>query len=617
MASMDVVALKDTESANHKQDRRTYKLDGIHILGWYGGTEAALLATVTLQPPTITVHNEEKLFVEVNNPNTGVTDSNGNPVTVSIRLLVKGLSSGTEHYINVEDASQPIILDDITSSGNTNGHFGSRRFDDMTTELDNGFIPGENIEVQAVAFSTSTLVNTAYSNKVTTNSLFESIADLLDATGASGTDKVLETAYIGNIRHLENLDAYVSNLKSKETNDTGESYELFSISAAKQTTDFSWNTFKEKTNNDSTTVYYSSTKGNVFSPSTHTTAQSYYPIEPDYALTYDGQGHSISGVTAKDVDDAGLFGKTSYVTAISNLELLDFSISGTSSAGALAGTLNGCTVTNALARNSTNTATNIITAPTAGGLIGDMSGTVQYSAAAVIVTGSTTAGGLVGTASGSITGCYSGGHTARGSYNEWVKNNTHPYDVTGGTVGGLVGTYTGSASTTIENSYSTCSVSGTTAGGFAGSASGSITNCYATGLVDGTTKYAFLGSGGAILSGNYYYRVINEVPNAKEGDKEPMEPYPSAGEVSSHLSSVKPIDLNADSYNKFVGAWDDWNPARAYDSSLVQYYSGRYTLRTVDELSNTTFRPANYWNQLFVKTHYGDWPSPEVFFINE
>ena len=135
----------------------------------------------------------------------------------------------------------------------------------MTTELDNGFIPGENIEVQAVAFSTSTLVNTAYSNKVTTNSLFESIADLLDATGASGTDKVLETAYIGNIRHLENLDAYVSNLKSKETNDTGESYELFSISAAKQTTDFSWNTFKEKTNNDSTTVYYSLTKGIVFS----------------------------------------------------------------------------------------------------------------------------------------------------------------------------------------------------------------------------------------------------------------------------------------------------------------------------------------------------------------
>jgi hypothetical protein len=65
-----------------------------------------------------------------------------------------------------------------------------------------------------------------------------------------------------------------------------------------------------------------------------------------------------------------------------------------------------------------------------------------------------------------------------------------------------------------------------------------------------------------------------------------MEPYPSAGEVSSHLSSVKPIDLNADSYNKFVGAWDDWNPARAYDSSLVQYYSGSYTLRTVDELNS-------------------------------
>ena len=613
----DVLALRDTESANHKQDRRNWN---DHILGWYGGTEAALLATATLQPPTITVYNEEKLFVEVNNPNTGVTDSNGNPVTVSIRLLVKGLSSGIEHYINVEDASQPIILDDITSSGNTNGHFGSRRFDDMTTELDNGFIPGENIEVQAVAFSTSTLVNTAYSNKVTTNSLFESIADLLDATGASGTDKVLETAYIGNIRHLENLDAYVSNLKSKETNATGESYELFSISAAKQTTDFSWNTFKEKTNNDSTTVYYSSTKGNVFSPSTPTTAQSYYPIEPDYALTYDGQGHSISGVTAKDVDDAGLFGSTSNVTAISNLELLDFSITGTTSAGALAGTLNGCTVTNALARNSTNTATNIITAPTAGGLIGDMSGTVQYSAAAVVVNGSTTAGGLVGTASGPITGCYSGGHTASGSYNEWVKNNAHPYDVTGGTVGGLVG----SSSAAISNSYSTCSVSGTRAGGLAGTVSGSVIDCYATGLVKGTSsQYALIGEDSLPTgsSGNFFYRVINEVPstkaNAKEGDKEPMLPVSGYELNASNITNIQPIDLNADSYNKFVGAWDDWNPARAYDSSLVQYYSGSYTLRTVDELNSAVPTGYENWNQLFVKTHYGDWPSPEVFFINE
>jgi hypothetical protein len=86
---------------------------------------------------------------------------------------------------------------------------------------------------------------------------------------------------------------------------------------------------------------------------------------------------------------------------------------------------------------------------------------------------------------------------------------------------------------------------------------------------------------------------------------------------AANITNIQPIDLNADSYNTFVGAWDDWNPARAYDSSLVQYYSGSYTLRTVDELNSAVPTGYENWNQLFVKTHYGDWPSPEVFFINE
>ena len=193
---------------------------------------------------------------------------------------------------------------------------------------------------------------------------------------------------------------------------------------------------------------------------------------------------------------------------------------------------------------------------------------------------------------------------------------------TGATAGGLVGTFSG---TTIKNSYSTCSVSGTTSGttvgGFAGSAGGTIENCYATGLVSGSTaQFAFLGSGNAALSGNYYYRGINEVPstkpNAKEGDTEPMLPVSGYELNAANMAKIKPFDLNADSYNDFVGPWNSWNPARAYDAALVQYYSGSYTLRSVDELNPTV--PSGYedWNQLFVKTHYGDWPSPEVFFIN-
>jgi prepilin-type N-terminal cleavage/methylation domain len=613
----DFTTVMSKAGEENKSARRTYEAGGNSILGWYGGTGVAELPTIKLKAPTISVKNAEKLYVEVeDNP-----DNTTYFGQYTLKLIITGVDSkaqkayelkfaGSEERVKSPGSgSYTVILDDVTTWGTIGGmHFGNIAAD--TTEK---FIPGEDIEIQAVAYSTSALANIAYSSKYTTNSLFGSINTAKD------------TAYIGNIRHLENLDVDISSLDIKIDNSKANK---INIAHAEQTDSFSWVDFqkavkkiesKSTPGTESVDDYASSVCVYDFS-GTNSGAGCYMPIEPDYALTYNGKSHSISDVAVDTTGDGGLFGSISSVTEIKNLELIDFSITGTTSAGALAGTLSGCTVTNVLARNKDNSTTSLaktITGATAGGLIGttESGTTLQYSAAAVIVNGSTTAGGLIGSASGPITGCYSGGHTQSGSYEEWVK--THPYDVTGGTVGGLVGT----SSAAINDSYSTCSVSGTTAGGFAGSASGSISNCYATGLVDGTTKYAFLGSGGASLSGNYYYRVINEVPstkaNAKEGDKEPMEPYPSAGEVSSHLSSVKPIDLNADSYNKFVGAWDDWNPARAYDSSLVQYYSGSYTLRTVDELNSAVPTGYENWNQLFVKTHYGDWPSPEVFFINE
>jgi hypothetical protein len=86
------------------------------------------------------------------------------------------------------------------------------------------------------------------------------------------------------------------------------------------------------------------------------------------------------------------------------------------------------------------------------------------------------------------------------------------------------------------------------------------------------------------------------------------------------LAQLKPIDLDAETYNTFVGSQSSWNSARAYDSVLVKYYSGRYTMRTVDELIDSTVPPTGSgyenWNQLFVTTHYGDWPAPEIFVVN-
>ena len=425
---------------------------------------------------------------------------------------------------------------------------------------------------------------------------------------------------------------------------------MLNISSAVQIADLDW----EKFNGGTSTKIYGSkdSSGSIISIGLTNEEGYYYPIQADYLLSYDGKSHSISNIKADSSKiendysrpNAGLFGSitsTGEAFSITNLELIDFSITGSATAGALAGSLTNCTVTNVLARNKDNTpvttkkitakgaTVNNVTVGDAGGLIGKtVSGTiVQYSAATVIVNGTVNAGGLIGNASGTINGCYSGGHTKDGSYEEWVKN-THPYDVTGGTAGGLVGT----SSATISNSYSTCSVSGTTAGGFAGTASASITNCYATGYIDptdptATTKYAFVtGSLPAGSSGNYYYKGINEIlstqPNHKEGETEPMPPYngyvltENATTNDTLLNIIKPIDLNADTYNKFVGKWDDWNSARAFGTSLVKYYSGKYTLKTVDELNSTLPNGYSNWDELFVMTHYGDWPSPEVFFIN-
>lgn len=620
----NVLDLRDTEGRNKKSDRRNWNS---HVLGWYGGMEAATLPTTTLKPPTLKVVNAEKLYVEVSNTNSENPDA-------ELRLIITGVDSGAQkaYELPLTDSSDDrvisfsndhtVILDDVASSGL---HFGSINADTTVK-----FIPGEDITIQAVAFSTTVLANIAYSSKYTTNSLFGSINTAKD------------TAYIGNIRHLENLDKSISNLDANDgTGDGIGADDKIKIERAEQTDSFSWIGFQKAVKEiDSKSAFggpseegYETVCVYDFS-GTNSGAGCYMPIEPDYALTYDGKSRSISDVAVNVTGDGGLFGSISSVTEIKNLELIDFSITGTTSAGALAGTLDGCTVTNVLARNSAASSTARITAATdAGGLIGKLaSGTVQYSAAAVIVGDSTNpptnAGGLIGNASGTITGCYSGGHTKNGSYEEWVAEKDteehliHSYDVTGVTVGGLVGT---ASAAIISDSYSTCSVSGTTAGGFAGSASGNITNSYTTGYLNpnATTKYAFVaGTLSSSSTGNWYYRTINEVEKegGKPGETEPMLPYQGAGEVSSHLNYTKPIDLNAGSYNVFVGEWDTWNPARAFDSALVKYYSGRYTLKTIDELTGTdtpaTESGYTNWNELFVMTHYGDWPSPEVFFIN-
>ena len=596
----DYSTLMDVRFDANRAWRRNFTEDS--ILGWYGGAETEVKDPLSLTAPTLRLFNEETLYVQV-------TDSKDNKQYAgkySLKLIISGNESGAKKAVVLLKSSNSTealdksgrlygeytyVLDDITKTG--------QHFSDLESDITGKpFIPGENITVQAVAYSTEEYANIAYSAMRSSNSLFASVSD--SVTNDFGErDGVLDTAYIANIRHLENLDKAVSNL---DANDPAENKKI-NLSSAVQTVNLDWKTWG---------LASSPVTAGKNSTLTNSYTQSYYPVSPDYRLVYDGKNHSISNITASTAN-AGLFGTISANgSEIKNLELLDFTVTGTSSAGALAGSASNTTVTNVLARNSSKTGAAVdITATngSAGGLIGTVTGgSVENCAAALIVNGSTNAGGLIGTASGNVTvsRCYSGGHTKNGNYRDWVRDN-HPYDVTGATAGGLVGSFAGEK---IENSYSTCSVSGAMVGGFAGTAGGSITNCYCTGLVTGTTEGAFAGFLSGAASGCLYYEIVNERTDAQTG----FACLKAVGNQDRD-GRITPLDNDMSAYEGFVSTESAWDPASPYDVNLRIYYKNKFPLQTVFQLGKDV-KTLTSGKTEFVRTHFGDWPAPETFVIN-
>ena len=619
------------------------------VLGGYGGDSAEYGKPEPLKAPSIEVTNGDTLKVKVTDNMTTTP-----PIGYSIKLIITGKSSGAKKaYVlknsgsealdssgRVISTSSPyeVVLDDITIAGL---HFGS--IDADTTEK---FIPGEDIAIQAVAYSLDGLATVEYSEEKVTNSLFASIGDDLN----SSADGKPDTAYISSIRHLENLDARISNYDAFDG--TGADRKLM-ISDAVQTTDLDWSGFLS--NVGSKNVTYSTGTGGSYDPADNKTNDNCYkPIVPPTltngsdvsGLNYDGKMFSITGIKVQDTSqlpqDAGLF-QSITGGSVRDLELIDFDIESkaTQSAGALAGTIEGTTITNVLARNTNNTTSTTATvkAGNVGGLVGNMlNGTIRYSAADLIVKGSSTAGGLVGTVSGGIIdGCYSAGHTKDGSYLDWIytdgdktksKVSNHDYDVIGPTAGGLIGN---AGSAKISNSYSTCSVSGATAGGFVGSASGQVSNCYATGLIDtkyipdkeNTTENGTIGAFAGVFSGSipsgadcHYYSIINEV-KMNDADHTFDHYLGTVGDKTDN-SSIKAIDENTAKYDDFVKGKGVWENANPYDGTLTTYYNGKYNLKTVEQLSGAG-TPTDYvaWTDLFINSHFGDWPAPEVFIVND
>jgi len=590
---------------SQKAARRSYG-DGKKVIGYYGGVDALMAVQLAdIEVPMLNVYNsinEDRLLVTVNVPT--YTENTG------VRLIITGVTSGKSRVISLcEDNAIPAnsyqnVLDAITESGM---HFKKlfcsgdasafKGWDPVTRSLGTGaqteydLIPGEDIIIRAEVYRGNAV---AYGNEMRTNSLFASLSE-------DG-----ETVTLTSMRHLANLGYNISAFDSYSTmRALSLTPAPLEVKKAVLMNDLSWKEFSEAVGQGTGTakIYYndSATDGG---------AGLFVPMYPNGELSFDGQGHSITGLTIDASGNAGLFSSISGGT-LENLELIDISVTATGgNAGTFAGSAAGSTINNVLVHGSgsvTATANGDGTG-NAGGLIGALSasGSVNRSASVVTVNGAVNAGGLIGSAASSnVAASYAGGHTKDGSYSEWIKDG-NPYDVTSasGNAGGLIGSLSGGS---VTHSYSTCSASGTTAGGLAGSlttgAGNSVSNSYATGLLNGTTKGAFAGSFSGTASGCYYFEAVNETAADNA-------PYNYLGATSAGaIAGVSALDATADSYNTFCGS--AWSPAQAFDSTLGVYYQGKYNLKTVKQLG------ASVGTSDFVAVHYGDWPAPEVFVINK
>lgn len=224
-------------------------------------------------------------------------------------------------------------------------------------------------------------IDSAYYAEGTDNSLFAK------KTG-DGT-----TAYIANLRHLQNLCTAFSGVG------TG-------IAGAEQAADIECGEYKDN-------------RGTVLDP-----AYRFIPITNEKLSSYDGRNKQIRNLSTKTGSiAAGLFGTVSTDLAVQNTrvcwtrpeELVNgggivYAVGGTN-AGGLIGSITGGTV-----KIENSFAATTVQGAAAGGLVGSaVSGcdlTIENSYADCCLSGTTAAGGLIGSGAASLSGCYAAGFIA-------------------------------------------------------------------------------------------------------------------------------------------------------------------------------------------------------------
>lgn len=237
------------------------------------------------------------------------------------------------------------------------------------------------------------------------------------------------------------------------------------------------------------------------------------------SVSFNGQGYEIKDlfINRPDEPGVGLFGYVAEGGVISNVGMVNSTVTGTYHVGNLVGSSHG-TVSDSYAAGMVTGVTSdfsvegqIVGGRVVGGLIGSNYGAVSNSYSTGSVTGAGWVGGLVGQSGGTVSSSYSRADVV-GSYRlvgglvgfgyGTVSNSYSTGNVTGDyEVGGLVGQNAGS----VSSSYSSSSVSGNwSVGGLVGGNPGTVADCYCTGSVTGNLEVGGLvGGNGGIVTKSY------------------------------------------------------------------------------------------------------------------
>jgi len=357
----------------------------------------------------------------------------------------------------------------------------------------------------------------------------------------------------------------------------------------------------------------------------------------DFGGTFNGAGHTISGlfVNQPGIYGVGLFGEVNGGT-ISNLAVVNGTVSGYVSVGGLVGDLFGSTIINSSFSGTVSAATSgVHNSPDfIGGLVGfDQSGTIIGSSASGTVNGALNVGGLVGYindgristssatnavngtsndvgglvgyldstgvvtddfATGVVTGNATGGSSVGGLVGLLNNGGQILVSCASGAVsgyfgvGGLLGNQSGGGY--VTDAYATGAVSGHySAGGLIGiETNGSVTRTYATGLVTGITCCGSAPADIAGLIGNDTGAVVtNSIWNTQTTGQSAGYGVDSVTEGAWHgtgLNTAQMLDLSSTATNytgfNFTSTWSP--PTQAgQGGQTAGYYPQLYALTPV------------------------------------